>query len=240
MAWQLGVRTEALATASVEFPEHNGGGNMVLTSIDDGDFTGISQVDFADGAATVTARVKPIVAGTSIEVRLDSETGPVVATLEPGDSVGEWTEIEATVEGADGVHDLFFVFHGPGRAPARGRQLVIYRRPHSPEPTATPTPTRPRPRPRPDPDSDARADQEPNGQADADPTVKPTQTPRPSLRRHMRRVTCTRPRASIKSTVVSGTPTASRTRRRCGVGPTSGQPRSSIREAGMCTRRAGT
>src|SRR5699024_3099538 len=36
LAWQLGVRTAEVDTPSVEFPEHNGNGNTVLTKIDDG------------------------------------------------------------------------------------------------------------------------------------------------------------------------------------------------------------
>ncbi|UOE44017.1 carbohydrate binding domain-containing protein [Agromyces larvae] len=119
LAWQLGVRTEGIDTPAVEFPKHNGDGNTVLTNIDDGDFTGISQADFADGAATVTARVKPLVAGGSIEVRLDSETGPVVSTIAVDTPVGEWGEVSAEVTGATGVHDLFFVFHG-----AEGERLL--------------------------------------------------------------------------------------------------------------------
>lgn len=113
LAWQLGVRTEAVDTPAVEFPDHNGAGNTALTSIDDGDFTGISQADFGDGAATVTARVKPLVEGGSIEVRLDSETGPVVSTIPVDSAVGEWSDVSAEVTGATGVHDLFFVFRGP-------------------------------------------------------------------------------------------------------------------------------
>ena len=113
LAWQLGVRTEQVDTASVEFPEHNDNGNTVLTKIDDGDFTGISSVDFGDGAAEVTARVKPLVQGATIEVRLDSETGPVVATINADSAVGEWNDVTAEVAGATGVHDLFFVFRGP-------------------------------------------------------------------------------------------------------------------------------
>ena len=40
-----------------------------------------------DGATSVTARVKALVEGTSIDVRLDSETGPIVATID----ADEWT-----------------------------------------------------------------------------------------------------------------------------------------------------
>ncbi|MFJ4046199.1 family 43 glycosylhydrolase [Microbacterium sp. NPDC089987] len=112
LAWQLGITTVKTEAASVEFPEHNGGGNLVVSSIDDGDFTGISGVDFGAGAKTVSARVKPLTEGSSVQVRLDQPDGPVVATLPVEGAVGEWTTVQADVEGADGKHDVFFVFAG--------------------------------------------------------------------------------------------------------------------------------
>ncbi|UYO97485.1 family 43 glycosylhydrolase [Microbacterium sp. M28] len=110
LAWQLGITTAPTEAASVEFAEHNGGGNMVLAGVDGGDFTGIAGVDFGDGAATVSARVKPLVDGTSIQVRLDDVDGPVVAELPLDGSAGEWTDVQAEVTGATGEHDVFFVF----------------------------------------------------------------------------------------------------------------------------------
>ena len=110
LAWQLGVRTAATEAGSVEFPEHNGTGNMVLAGVDHGDFTGISGVDFGDGAATMSTRVKPLVAGASVQVRLDDVDGPVVAEIPLDGAIGEWAEVQADVAGAEGVHDVFFVF----------------------------------------------------------------------------------------------------------------------------------
>lgn len=113
LAWQLGLTTAATDAASVEFAEHNGGGNMVLSSVDDGDFAGISGVDFGDGATSVTARVKPLVEGASIQVRLDDVDGPVVAEIPVTGTPGEWTDVQADVTGAAGEHDVFFVFAAP-------------------------------------------------------------------------------------------------------------------------------
>ncbi|WP_223587492.1 carbohydrate binding domain-containing protein [Microbacterium sp. OVT16B] len=118
LAWQLGISTAKTDAASVEFPEHNGGGNMVLSGVDDGDFAGISGVDFGSGAKTVSARVKPLVEGGSIQVRLDDVDGQVVAEIPVDGTVGEWTTVQADVTGAAGEHDVFFVFAAPEGADA--------------------------------------------------------------------------------------------------------------------------
>ena len=112
LAWQLGLKTAQTAEASAEFPEHNEGGNMVLSSIDAGDFSGISKVDFGKGAKKFSAKVKPLLEGGTIEVRLDTETGPVAAELPVNSTPGEWATLTADVQGATGVHDVFFVFRG--------------------------------------------------------------------------------------------------------------------------------
>src|SRR5690606_4811785 len=102
------------------------------------------------GAASVTARVKPLVDDTTIEVRLDSETGPVVATISVDATVGEWSDVTADVTGAEGVHDLIFVFHGP-----QDQRLIevdnwAFETAEPGEPSQTPTPD-PSPTPTPDP-----------------------------------------------------------------------------------------
>lgn len=114
-AWQKGTYFEIDSdAASSVFPEHGNGGNVVLTRIEDEDWTGLSGVDFGDdGAESFTARVMPRTTGGSIEVRLDDPVdGTVVATLPVDSEIGEWAELTADVSGATGVHDVFFVFTG--------------------------------------------------------------------------------------------------------------------------------
>lgn len=113
LAWQLGIGTAKTDVPSAEFPEHNGNGNMVLSRIDDGDFAGLSGVDFGSGATSVSAEVKPLVEGGSIQVRLDDADGQVVAEIPVEGEVGEWTTVTADVDGASGTHDVFFVFAAP-------------------------------------------------------------------------------------------------------------------------------
>ena len=79
---------------------------------------GIAGVDFGAGAKSVSARVKPLVAGGSIQVRLDNVDGPVVATVPVDGAAGAWTTVQADVTGATGKHDVFFVFAAPKGAAA--------------------------------------------------------------------------------------------------------------------------
>lgn len=114
-AWQKGTYFDIQqGESSTVFPEHNNGGNVVLSRIHNNDWTGLSAVDFGDdGAASFTARVKALVEGAQIEVRLDDpENGPVVATLPVDSEIGQWTDLTSEVSGATGVHDVFFAFVG--------------------------------------------------------------------------------------------------------------------------------
>ncbi|MGX9346395.1 family 43 glycosylhydrolase [Microbacterium sp. KNMS] len=125
LAWQLGISTEQADAPSVEFPEHNGGGNMLLADVNDGDFAAVAGVDFGDGAKTVSARVKPLVEGASVQVRLDDVDGQVVAEIPVDGTLGKWTTVEAPVTGATGEHDVFFVFAGADGAAADADLLEV-------------------------------------------------------------------------------------------------------------------
>ncbi|MDR2883418.1 MAG: glycoside hydrolase family 43 protein [Alistipes sp.] len=96
------------------------GGNCVreevcVTSIHDGDYIRVREVDFgAEGASTFTARTSSRWFGGEIELRLDTTDGPVIGTLRaPYTREWEnWSIDSAPVTGATGVHDLYFVFRG--------------------------------------------------------------------------------------------------------------------------------
>jgi arabinoxylan arabinofuranohydrolase len=115
--WQQGLATEAVDAGSAQFGED--APNLVVRDVDDGDWSALSSVDLGDGAAQVTARVKPLVAGARVEVRLDDRTGPVVGTVELDSPVGEWSDVTAELSGATGTHDVYFTFSGP-----QGEDLV--------------------------------------------------------------------------------------------------------------------
>lgn len=112
LGWTKGVATTAVEGGSAEFGES--APNLVVTDIDDGDWTGLSSVAFGDdGAASVTARVKPAQAGGSIDVRLDAPDGPVVGTIDVDGTAGDWQDVTAQLDGAVGTHDVYFSFTGP-------------------------------------------------------------------------------------------------------------------------------
>lgn len=106
IAWQQGLATKRL-NAPNDVPQ------LALHDVDNGDWTSLSSADFGSGAIGVSARVKPLVAGGSIQVRLDDRTGPVVATIPVDGPVGQWTEVGAELDGVSGVHDVYFTFVGP-------------------------------------------------------------------------------------------------------------------------------
>ena len=90
--------------------------NQNVTGIQNGDWVAVGNADFGSTGAN---RFKANVASTSggkIEVRLDSENGTVVGTLNVPNTGGmqNWREVETTINGAKGVHKLFFTFTGNG------------------------------------------------------------------------------------------------------------------------------
>lgn len=110
-AWQQGLATKKVGTGSAQFGDD--APHLVVHDVDAGDWSALSAVDFGAGAASVSARVKPLVAGSSIDVRLDDRNGPVVATITPDTEIGEWADVAADLTGVSGIHDVYFTFSGP-------------------------------------------------------------------------------------------------------------------------------
>ncbi|MFD5315378.1 glycoside hydrolase family 43 protein [Streptomyces sp. NPDC127098] len=102
-AWASGVETE---------PSSEGGMNVGY--IDNGDWLRIRGTAFGTGASTFTARVASAAGGGTIEVRLDSTTGPRAATCTvPGTGGWQtWTTVSCPVTGATGTRDLYLRFTG--------------------------------------------------------------------------------------------------------------------------------
>ncbi|WJK41931.1 family 43 glycosylhydrolase [Solwaraspora sp. WMMA2056] len=99
--WSKGVATAKVDGGSPQFGD--GAPNLVVRDVDNGDWTALSSVDFGTGAASLTAKVRPLVAGGSIQVRLGDVTAPP----------GEWAELTAALDGVTGVHDVYFTYAGP-------------------------------------------------------------------------------------------------------------------------------
>ncbi len=97
-------------------PRDLGDNNMVLSSVNNGDWLAIGGVDFGEnGAETFEAEIAGL-AGGSIELRLDSPDGELIGTLEVESGNGdEFTTLSCSVENAVGEHTLFFVYSGEGK-----------------------------------------------------------------------------------------------------------------------------
>lgn len=89
-------------------------GGVNVTSIDDGDYIKVRNVDFGRGIAALEVRVASESSCGTIEVHLDDRTGPLVGTCPIAATGGEdvWQTQTCAMEGATDVHDLYFVFTG--------------------------------------------------------------------------------------------------------------------------------
>ncbi|WP_203230804.1 family 43 glycosylhydrolase [Agromyces humi] len=112
LGWTKGIATATVEGGSAEFGAT--APNLVVKDVDNGDWTGLSSVAFGEnGAATVTAKVKPLQAGGKIQVRLGAPDGAVAATIDVDGAAGAWTEATAELEGATGSQDVYFTYTGP-------------------------------------------------------------------------------------------------------------------------------
>ena len=84
-------------------------GNMILTKINDGDYTKISGVEFGDaGAESFSASVLSVKKASSITLHLDKVDGKTIGKAEfSADGL-----VTVPLTGAVGKHDVFFVFAG--------------------------------------------------------------------------------------------------------------------------------
>ncbi|MFF0717934.1 family 43 glycosylhydrolase [Micromonospora sp. NPDC003816] len=112
--WSKGIATVKIDGGSAQFGDE--APNLVVRDIDNGDWTALSSVDFGAGARSLTAKVRPLVAGGSIQLRLGDVTAPVVATIPVDGTIGEWTELTTQLDGVAGVHDVYFTYAGPAGA----------------------------------------------------------------------------------------------------------------------------
>ena len=99
MSWGEGLKTRKAEKV----------GNMILTNIDDGDYTRISGVEFGDaGAESFSASVLSVHRASSITLHLDKVDGEVIGKAEfSADGI-----VTVPLSGAVGKHDVYFVFAG--------------------------------------------------------------------------------------------------------------------------------
>src|SRR3569833_2951320 len=107
--WSQGVRTARKDTVG-----------MYVTHVLDGTYIEVSGVDFRDGAgSTFQASVASQSTGSFIDVRVDSLTGPLVASLPIVATGGpdNWRVLTSRLERVSGVLDVFLIFRGAARGP---------------------------------------------------------------------------------------------------------------------------
>ncbi|MBO4786268.1 MAG: carbohydrate-binding protein, partial [Prevotella sp.] len=106
MYWGWGLKTKESAT----FPK-----SIQLCNIDNGESLTLRNVDFGSrGAKKFMANIASVKAGSIIEIHLDNAEGQLVGTLKVPQtgSLDSWKTASCKMKGANGVHDLVFVFKG--------------------------------------------------------------------------------------------------------------------------------
>ena len=127
------------------------GGGSAIGYIENGYYTTYKNIDFGDGAVSVTARVATQVA-TTIQVRSGSASGTLLGTINVGStgSFDTYREVSANISNTTGVKDIVLVFSGPvnvdwfvfsktGTSPdPTGKKLVALTFDDGPNTTTTP------------------------------------------------------------------------------------------------------
>jgi hypothetical protein len=102
IAFSSGLKTEVCTDT---------GGGINVSSISNGDYIKVKEVDFADGVTSFDARVSSSGSNAKIELHLDSQTGTLLGTCDVS-GASSWTTKTCSVTGATGKHDLFLKFTG--------------------------------------------------------------------------------------------------------------------------------
>lgn len=106
IAWESGVRTSQSSATGV-----------YVTQITNGSYIKVAGVDFGrESPSSFQASIASDGNGGVMKLHLDSQTGPLIATMPVPNTGGWWNwKLQQTaVTGATGVHDLYFVFEGSG------------------------------------------------------------------------------------------------------------------------------
>ena len=115
MAWGYGLKSAKMGIENTgvvaDMPTSTGKKNMYIYDINDGEYIKLRGVDFGKGAKqfNITAAAT---GGVTVNLRLDSNKGPVVGTVTIGKtgSVEKYRVFSGKVKNATGVHDLYICF----------------------------------------------------------------------------------------------------------------------------------
>ena len=118
MNWGYGLKSSKMGIQNTgvvkDMPESTGKRNLYIYDINDGEYIRLRGVDFGSKGAkqfaiTASAAIK---AGCTITLRLNSNKGPVIGTLnvKSTGSVDKYRTFTTKVKEATGVHDLYICF----------------------------------------------------------------------------------------------------------------------------------
>ncbi len=106
MAWGLGLKTTR------ENPSGPWNPTLFVTDIDEGEYILIKGVDFQNGASAFTASCASHMFGGKMELHIDAVDGKIIGSIDVPYTKDKYKEFTTPIEGAQGVHDLYFVFKG--------------------------------------------------------------------------------------------------------------------------------
>jgi arabinoxylan arabinofuranohydrolase len=102
IAFSSGLKTEVCTDS---------GAGINVSSINNGDYIKVKEVDFQGGVTSFEARVSSSASNAKIELHLDSQTGTLLGTCDVS-GASSWTTKTCQVSGGSGKHDLFMKFVG--------------------------------------------------------------------------------------------------------------------------------
>ncbi len=102
IAFSSGLKTEVCTDT---------GAGINVSSIGNGDYIKVKDVDFQGGVTSFEARVSSSASNAKIELHLDSESGTLLGTCDVS-GASSWTTKTCEVSGGSGKHDLFMKFVG--------------------------------------------------------------------------------------------------------------------------------
>ena len=116
IAYSEGLKTEIVTEWERHNPWNRGrkiADNVIVTSINNGDYIKVQGVDFSTGASSVDVNLASLYGG-KIEMHIDKIDGPIIGVVNVTTSAeGDiFKTITTSVKKVTGVHDLFFVFMG--------------------------------------------------------------------------------------------------------------------------------
>ena len=116
MAWGYGLKSAKMGIENTgvvaDMPTSTGKKNMYIYDINDGEYIKLRGVDFGSKGAKLFDITAASTGGVTVNLRLDSNKGPVVGTVTIGKtgSVEKYRAFSGKVKNVAGVHDLYICF----------------------------------------------------------------------------------------------------------------------------------